>query len=707
MQLKNAPIDQATMGDVAQVKAFAIKSTAQSFRILSSGLYANKIRAIVRELSCNAYDSHAAAGHPELPFEVHLPSTLEPWFSVRDFGVGLTHEQVINLYTTYFESTKTDSNLFIGALGLGSKSPFSYTNNFTVTAVKDGVKGIYTAFINEQGVPSVALMSQTPSNDSTGVEVRMAVLQEEDFYKFREEAYAVFKWFTTAPVVTGHAGFQITPREYRQENIIPGVHTDRRGWESTAVMGNIAYPIDVPNKKASLGDLHQLLDCGLEMHFEIGQLDFQASREGLSYDPSTIAAIKDKLQQLKDHLIAQVNQEAKAIDNKWKLAYYLHKKSRYDLWAPIVADWVKNNPVETIKADSYRSSIHLATFKLTEGELKDKYNIRITQVTDLGSGYRARSAKKEYTGGIEAAIFEAQANEHLAFVINDVKQSAIRRTCDYFSKQGDRKTLLVLSPVDSTAPMDTVAFFAALYEPPAEQIHSVSDFEIEKPIKTEREPAVLARCTYSESWSRVEISLLDDTDTYYYLPLKGFQLSSQYGVMAVQSYVSAAKVLKIPLPRDKVYGVRQIDLPIIDNRPNWINLETHIRDLLINMTPEQMSQMIPQSKLMGYSAMTEQKNIFNKVSRQGLYWQFVNKYGKQGYYGDQRDSSFTDLSGLSVKLLGENNLYSQLIKEHDQMREQVMERYPLIACLDTYRVDIAPIVHYINIIDQSQTQEKH
>ena len=125
MILNNAPQAEAVLSNVGEIGEFRIRNSAKAFNILSSGLYANKIRAIVRELSCNAVDSHVAAGKQDTPFDIHLPNTLEPWFSIRDYGLGLSHDQVINIYTTYFESTKTDSNEFIGALGLGSKSPFS------------------------------------------------------------------------------------------------------------------------------------------------------------------------------------------------------------------------------------------------------------------------------------------------------------------------------------------------------------------------------------------------------------------------------------------------------------------------------------------------------------------------------------------------------------------------------------------------------
>ena len=202
MKLLNSVQNEAILSNVGEVGEFRIRNSAKAFSILSSGLYSNKIRAIIRELSCNAVDSHIAAGNASTPYDIHLPNTLEPWFSIRDYGLGLTHDQVINLYTTYFESTKTDSNEFIGALGLGSKSPFSYIDNFTVTAIKDGRKGIYTAFINEHGIPSIALMMEEETTDPNGVEVRFAVDQRYDFDKFRSEARFVYEYFSLRPVVS-------------------------------------------------------------------------------------------------------------------------------------------------------------------------------------------------------------------------------------------------------------------------------------------------------------------------------------------------------------------------------------------------------------------------------------------------------------------------------------------------------------------------
>lgn len=175
MIVNSAPAFEAEIGNAGVVSEFKIRASAKAFAILSSGLYSNKIRAVIRELSTNAVDSHVAAGKKTTPFDVHLPNTLEPHFSIRDYGTGLSDEQVNKIYTTYFESTKSDSNDYVGALGLGSKSPFSYTDNFTITAIKDGIKGVYTAFINGQGVPSIAKMASEEAVSADAVKATPTV----------------------------------------------------------------------------------------------------------------------------------------------------------------------------------------------------------------------------------------------------------------------------------------------------------------------------------------------------------------------------------------------------------------------------------------------------------------------------------------------------------------------------------------------------
>src|SRR5271157_2804432 len=113
MKLERIGTPAKISGAMSGPQNFQITASKIAFNILSSGLYSNKIGACIRELSCNAYDAHVEAGKKDVPFEIHLPSSFEPWFSVKDYGVGLSHEGILGLYTTYFSSSRNDSNEYV------------------------------------------------------------------------------------------------------------------------------------------------------------------------------------------------------------------------------------------------------------------------------------------------------------------------------------------------------------------------------------------------------------------------------------------------------------------------------------------------------------------------------------------------------------------------------------------------------------------
>jgi len=194
MILNEAKKNVVVSGDFEQTN-FKLKADPKAFNILSDKIYTNKVKAVIREISTNAYDAHVAAGNDE-PFDVHLPTDLEPWFSVRDYGTGLSHEDCMEIYTTYFHSTKTDSNDYVGALGLGSKSPYSVADSFTVTSWFNGCKRVYSAYKDENDCPQFALLTTDNTDEPNGIEVSVAA---SDCYEFEQEAVSVYKFFDKLP----------------------------------------------------------------------------------------------------------------------------------------------------------------------------------------------------------------------------------------------------------------------------------------------------------------------------------------------------------------------------------------------------------------------------------------------------------------------------------------------------------------------------
>ena len=717
MIINSAPQNEAIMSNVGQIGEFRIRNSAKAFNILSSGLYANKIRAIVRELSCNAVDSHTAAGKQNTPFDVHLPNSLEPWFSIRDYGTGLSADQVTNIYTTYFESTKTASNEFIGALGLGSKSPFSYTDNFTVTAIKDGVKGVYTAFINEAGVPSIAKMMEEQTTDPAGVEVKFAVEERYDFDKFRQESKYVYEYFKLRPVISGNQEFRFKDPEYKEENIIPGVHYSNDNHRSYAIMGNIKYPIDVPNADKALDGLQNLLSCGLVMEFNIGELDFQASREGLSYIPQTIDAIKTKLQALNAQLSIHIALEADKIDNLWERALYLSNRHHDVLFNQAVNKYAIDTKFELFSPTTHRYNA-LKTFKFPMKELASKYNIALRGFSKSRS-YSVCSTLKpthsyENINGQSVLVdeWQFQVSNDTFFIINDTKVGATERAKHHWKNSADKNntyqtSVYVVEAADKTKPVKTKAFFKDLSNPPEAKIMLASSL-----LEKERAGGIGQNVTImrleegrSRSWNvRAEMvwrdagtaSTFDAKTTYYYLPLSGYKnLGLVEDIKSLEVHLRKSGIYT-----DHIYGVRKTDIEWVKTQKNWVNLDEHVKGKLAKLAQSDVMGLVKQSidwkELFQYNA---HKHVKNKNSPYVVLFDTF----KDVKESDQAMRQSLEWLCRQYKVATSTNVDpATLIDKYNTEVEAIKKRYPLIKGLSKYSTESADLAEYINLVDESK-----
>lgn len=310
--------------------SFSIAMNAKAFRVLSDTLYQNKIGSIVREICCNAYDSHVAANCKDKPFEVHLPDAFEPWFSVKDYGVGLTPEEVRTVLTVYFQSTKDQSNDSIGAFGLGAKTPFSYTDQFTVTSIKNGKKTIYSAFISESGVPDIIEMLSTDTTEPTGVEVKVSV-RREDYIKFKSELQSQLRFFNVKPVVNMPVSYDgFTDIVVSNTNLIIG--KSKSGYNNIyIVQGNVGYILDQQQLAGKIGndEMDFIRQVGsfysIQLNFNIGEIGVTASREGIEYTKNTVKSIESKVSIAMTEVAKLVETEIKGLSSDWERAYYINE----------------------------------------------------------------------------------------------------------------------------------------------------------------------------------------------------------------------------------------------------------------------------------------------------------------------------------------------------------------------------------------------
>lgn len=708
MILNSAPDNKAILGGVATVSEFRIRNSAKAFGILSSGLYANKIRAIIRELGCNAVDSHVAAGKREVPFDLHLPTQLRPYFSIRDYGTGLSHSEVTNIYTTYFESTKTQSNDFIGALGLGSKSPFSYTDNFTVIAIKNGIKGVYSAFINDEGVPAVALMSQDETDEPAGVEVKFAVVERDDFYRFQKEASTVFTYFSVKPNFTG-AEVAVEEVEYQDRDIIPGVHQrteSRYHGKNRAIMGNIAYPIDIPTKQTALGDFDFVDENGLDIFFEIGEIEFQASREGLQYTEATLAAIKKKYEAVAEVVYKKFEVEADAFTNAWERSRFVVERSRNRLWAGAAKMYSKRKKLPFVDGN-YHGGLYLESLKLDVKELETKLNIKIREFeTDSNYGYSSNSPKiaREINPNYDQKI-SVENKSTTSFVINTKNEKIWERSRWHFKNSvKENSNVYVIYAADVSKPVLIDDFFKLIHNPPEKQILQVSDLTKPEKIKAESEyrKVTLMRIHFDHyknemTWQSETASPKDmDANTVYcYVPVKGYAASNKAGeVIDAKAAYAAMMRSGIKKFKDaKFYGVRKDDLDTVKSLPNWHLFDDFVGSELAKLTSKEFRSVAINAIDKNNSSMYHNKRFIKLLDANSPMRVFCETLPDEAADSNRNVLELAKMLKLSVDV-------AELEKQATEEVKAIVTRYPMLKIIRNGYYDDPAVVEYIKIVDQ-------
>jgi len=263
-------------------------------------LYSDPKSTVLREYSANALDAIVEAGSDK-PVVVDLPNSMSQNLVIRDEGIGLTMEQIVEVFGTYGASTKRDSNDYIGCLGLGSKSALAYTNSFVVTSIKDGVEATVQFFRDPQAAGKINEVYSGPTDKPNGTTV---TIPTQRFDRFDSEAKEVFQfWPQDKILINGEKPYSFFDDENKTVFDMGNgvfIYSDTYGYRPTnyIVMGNIGYVLKtVKVSDAGLNDL-VYHDLGVVIFADIGEVDFTPNREQLNYNEKTDAFIRNSLSSL-------------------------------------------------------------------------------------------------------------------------------------------------------------------------------------------------------------------------------------------------------------------------------------------------------------------------------------------------------------------------------------------------------------------------
>lgn len=452
-----------------ETRQFTIKANGKAFRSLIDSLYTNKVLAVVRELCSNAHDAHIAAGQTR-PFDVTIPTTLEPIFAVRDYGIGMSHEDVMVLYTTIFESTKEDTNEQTGQFGLGSKSPFAYTDSFQITSFTGSEKRMYIAFLGTDGIPSLTHVENQPSNEPRGILVSFAA-KSESIKQFQKEMRFVSMAYDTPPNVSGMTlALPVARMSGTNWAIYPDGDFDPNG-EMThnhfIRMGTALYPSNrsFPNVSGAFTTV---------VTIPIGTADVTSSRDALSYDGDTQNALRDIYNVAHLELVAQMEADvAQAVTRVEKAKV-----------------WLKYTGIMTNLSGNTLVSLRNNDFEYDGDEedgdagfLTSQPGDTIEMAVHYGKSGAARNTRGRYTQAIDVSVLPK-----MTLLVNDLFNKTVRRKVriQTYGKFANRP-VYVFTAVDERHLKLGLAWITECFELTDAQIVNVSDTTDYPPEKTVRQ----------------------------------------------------------------------------------------------------------------------------------------------------------------------------------------------------------------------------
>lgn len=366
---------EVLVGGASETVSFSFANTPELMKNVISSIYSQGPKTVSRELMANAYDAHAAAGTPDRAVEVSLPTTFDPNFVVRDFGIGMSHEFVMRLYSVIGHSTKKDSNSETGMFGVGSKSPLAITDTFTIRCYdKPGWKGSVERAIvggkevdlNETGrvrLYTVAVVNDVPQISHTfnvepreddrvelgGTQVKVPCTPQHRQKLIDGIAEQHFGWFDRPIKFTGNSFKEIESKCYASvSKLADGMYLAKSAQSRYnshyfgvfVRQGAAVYPLDENEMRQHLGNETISLmktfttdSRNLMIDVPLGTANVTMARESIRYTPQTVQNLKkvinniidgfrqklvkviDKCDNYNDALVRMVKEYAQAKEN--------------------------------------------------------------------------------------------------------------------------------------------------------------------------------------------------------------------------------------------------------------------------------------------------------------------------------------------------------------------------------------------------------
>lgn len=279
--------------------SFGIGDMRMVLSILRSKLYSNPIRTLIQEILTNARDANIESGSKN-PVEVTLPTEDNLVLVIKDNGIGISPSRMYNVFIQYGASSKRDSDDQSGGFGIGAKSPFSYTDSFTITTVTTEhvirMKRVYNAYIDESQLGKMIELYATKTDEPTGTTITIPV-KKADMVTFLNRYFEIVKYWKVKPSCN-EKHFENENHYFEDENIIIA-----QGREKIVLVDEIPYKIEYTNFNNSVSTYveNQFFNVIANNYKVIvkctnAEITVSANREAIEYNDKNQLNINIKLE---------------------------------------------------------------------------------------------------------------------------------------------------------------------------------------------------------------------------------------------------------------------------------------------------------------------------------------------------------------------------------------------------------------------------
>jgi len=311
MIIKTQPSEVESSG-ILETKKFNIKSDEQQQMLISltrENLYKEPLLAFIREIAANARDANREVGFHKVPVKITLPNGFDNSIRIKDCGPGISPERM-DIYLGYGLSTKRDSNLQTGGFGLGAKSPFSYSEEYTIssTTLENDKKVKRTYFAVKEGTGSTNLIDEIvvrDPNEKTGVEIAVPI-KKNDMYRVKDIIKNLFCYWDVKPEISPSKELLINdaPEILIDDPFFSLVSKKHNSDSPGILLDGFYYSIDKDIDSLELYNNDQLYISGASILFKFntGEIDLAVSRDNVRFSKLTIKAIKERIEYVHQNL---------------------------------------------------------------------------------------------------------------------------------------------------------------------------------------------------------------------------------------------------------------------------------------------------------------------------------------------------------------------------------------------------------------------